>query len=169
MDAYEIANACDTMRSFLDVLTNWYIRRSRDRFWGGEDESATAAFDTLYTTLETVCRVVAPLLPLTTEEIWRGLTGGRSVHLTDWPSYDDLPEDHALVASMDRAREVCSTASALRKANQLRARLPLAVADGGDRGSRCAASRSPTSSATRSTSRRSAWSTSATPTRPGSG
>ena len=127
MDAYEIANACDTMRSFLDVLTNWYIRRSRDRFWGGEDESATAAFDTLYTTLETVCRVVAPLLPLTTEEIWRGLTGGRSVHLTDWPSYDDLPEDHALVASMDRAREVCSTVSALRKANQLRARLPLAA------------------------------------------
>ena len=115
------------MRSFLDVLTNWYIRRSRDRFWGGEDESATAAFDTLYTTLETVCRVVAPLLPLTTEEIWRGLTGGRSVHLTDWPSYDDLPEDHALVASMDRAREVCSTVSALRKANQLRARLPLAA------------------------------------------
>ena len=126
MDAYEIANACDTMRSFLDVLTNWYIRRSRDRFWGGEDESARAAFDTLYTTLETVCRVVAPLLPLTTEEIWRGLTGGRSVHLTDWPSYEDLPEDHALVASMDRAREVCSTASALRKASQRRARLPLA-------------------------------------------
>ena len=127
MDAYEIANACDTMRSFLDVLTNWYIRRSRDRFWGGEDESATAAFDTLYTTLETVCRVVAPLLPLTTEEIWRGLTGGRSVHLTDWPSYDDLPEDHAWSPSMDRAREVCSTVSALRKAGQLRARLPLAA------------------------------------------
>jgi isoleucyl-tRNA synthetase len=71
--------------------------------------------------------VVGPLLPLTTEDIWRGLTGGRSVHLTDWPSYEDLPEDHALVASMDRAREVCSTVSALRKANQLRARLPLAT------------------------------------------
>jgi len=126
MDAYEVANACDTMRGFLDVLTNWYIRRSRDRFWGGEDESAKAAFDTLYTTLETVCRVVAPLLPLTTEEIWRGLTGERSVHLTDWPSYEDLPENETLVASMDRARAVCSTASALRKAAQLRARLPLA-------------------------------------------
>jgi isoleucyl-tRNA synthetase len=126
MDAYEIANACDTMRGFLDVLTNWYIRRSRDRFWGGEDQSARAAFDTLFTTLETVCRVVAPLLPLTTEEIWRGLTGGRSVHLTDWPSYEDLPEDETLVASMDRARAVCSTASALRKGASLRARLPLA-------------------------------------------
>ena len=126
MDAYEVANACDTMRSFLDVLTNWYIRRSRDRFWGGEDESARAAFDTLYTTLETVCRIVAPLLPLTTEEIWRGLTGERSVHLTDWPSFEELPADESLVAAMDRAREICSTASALRKAARLRTRLPLA-------------------------------------------
>jgi isoleucyl-tRNA synthetase len=113
------------MRGFLDVLTNWYIRRSRDRFWGGEDASAEAAFDTLFTTLETVCRVVAPLLPLTTEEIWRGLTGERSVHLTDWPELGSLPADEALVASMDRAREVCSAASALRKAAKLRARLPL--------------------------------------------
>ncbi len=126
LDAYEIASACDTMRGFLDVLTNWYIRRSRDRFWGGEDASAQAAFDTLYTTLETVCRVVAPLLPLTTEEIWRGLTGERSVHLTDWPDAQELPADEVLVRSMDRAREICSTASALRKADRLRARLPLA-------------------------------------------
>ncbi len=125
LDAYEIASACDTTRSFLDVLTNWYIRRSRDRFWGGEDASAQAAFDTLWTTVETVCRVVAPLLPLTTEEIWRGLTGQRSVHLTDWPSYEELPADVELVAAMDRAREICSTASALRKAERLRARLPL--------------------------------------------
>ena len=70
--------------TFLDVLTNWYVRRSRDRFWAADDRDE-AAFDTLYTVLETVCRVAAPLLPLTTEEIWRGLTGGRSVHLTDWP------------------------------------------------------------------------------------
>ncbi|WP_295699758.1 isoleucine--tRNA ligase [Lapillicoccus sp.] len=131
LDAYEIANACDTMRGFLDVLTNWYVRRSRSRFWGTEDTGVEgtvpeAAFDTLFTTLETVCRVVAPLLPLTTEEVWRGLTGGRSVHLTDWPAVDDLPQDDALVASMDRAREICSVASSLRKAQQLRARLPLA-------------------------------------------
>ncbi len=125
LDGYEIASACDTMRGFLDVLTNWYIRRSRGRFWGGEDASAQAAFDTLYTTLEMVCRAVAPLLPLLTEEIWRGLTGGRSVHLTDWPSVEDLPLDETLVASMDRSREVCSAASSLRKAAQLRARLPL--------------------------------------------
>ena len=73
------------------MLTNWYIRRSRDRFWGDRPD----AFDTLYTVLEVVCRVTAPLLPLTTEEVWRGLTGGRSVHLTDWPAADELPADDA--------------------------------------------------------------------------
>ncbi|GAB2758591.1 isoleucine--tRNA ligase [Terrabacter koreensis] len=126
LDAYEIAAACDTMRGFLDVLTNWYIRRSRDRFWGGETDESLAAFDTLWTALETVTRATAPLLPLVTEEIWRGLTGGRSVHLADYPKAADLPHDHDLVVGMDRAREVCSVASSLRKARALRARLPLA-------------------------------------------
>ena len=117
------------MRSFLDVLTNWYIRRSRDRFWDSDNAmsgSTQQAFDTLYTALEVLTRTVAPLLPLTTEEIWRGLTGGRSVHLQDWPDATTLPSDHALVTSMDRAREVCSAALGLRKAGGLRARLPLA-------------------------------------------
>ena len=122
LDDYEVANACDSMRGFLEVLTNWYIRRSRDRFWAEE----RAAFDTLATVLEVVCRTTAPLLPLTTEEIWRGLTGERSVHLTDWPSPDELPADAALVAAMDQVREICSAGSALRKAAALRNRLPLA-------------------------------------------
>ena len=121
LDNYEVADACDSTRTFLDVLTNWYIRRSRERFW---DEDADA-FDTLYTVLEIVCRVTAPLMPLTTEEVWRGLTGERSVHLTDWPSADDLPADDALVAAMDAVRDVCSAGSALRKAANLRNRLPL--------------------------------------------
>ncbi|MEX0427579.1 isoleucine--tRNA ligase [Nocardioides sp. DS6] len=121
MDLYYVADACEATQRFLDVLTNWYIRRSRDRFWD-EDQ---AAFDTLYTVLETTTRVVAPLLPLTTEEIWRGLTGGRSVHLTDWPSVEDLPADDDLVARMDHVRAVCSATSALRKARHLRNRLPL--------------------------------------------
>ncbi len=123
MDDYAIADACDTTRNFLDVLTNWYIRRSRDRFWGDNAD----AFDTLYTVLETVCRVTAPLLPLTTEEVWRGLTGERSVHLADWPLASELPADDALVAAMDKVREVCSATSALRKAGNLRNRLPLAT------------------------------------------
>lgn len=121
LDNYEVAAACDSTRGFLDVLTNWYIRRSRERFW---DEDVDA-FDTLHTVLEVVCRATAPLMPLTTEEVWRGLTGERSVHLTDWPSADDLPADESLVASMDTVRDVCSAGSALRKAANLRNRLPL--------------------------------------------
>ena len=94
---------------------------------GGDGVVDEAAFDTLWTVLETVCRVAAPLLPLTTEEVWRGLTGERSVHLTDWPSVEDLPADHPLVAAMDQVRDVCSSASALRKAAGLRNRLPLST------------------------------------------
>ncbi|MFC5177432.1 isoleucine--tRNA ligase [Nocardioides taihuensis] len=127
LDDYEVANACDSTRAFLDVLTNWYIRRSRERFWAADGVVDEAAFDTLWTVLETVCRVAAPLLPLTTEEVWRGLTGERSVHLTDWPSVEDLPSDHPLVAAMDQVRDVCSSASALRKAAGLRNRLPLST------------------------------------------
>jgi isoleucyl-tRNA synthetase len=123
MDEYDISGACQSVRSYLDALTNWYVRRSRDRFWGGDAD----AFDTLATVLETLCRVVAPLAPLTTEEIWRGLTGERSVHLTDFPSAADFPADHALVASMDAIRDVASAALSLRKARGLRVRLPLAT------------------------------------------
>jgi isoleucyl-tRNA synthetase len=137
LDDYQVADACDTTHRFLDVLSNWYIRRSRERFWAADGNLDEAAFDTLYTVLETVCRVVAPLLPLTAEEVWRGLTGERSVHLTDWPSPDDLPDDAALVAAMDQVRDVCSAGSALRKGASLRNRLPLSmltvVVSGADR------------------------------------
>jgi isoleucyl-tRNA synthetase len=121
MDAFDLSGACGSVRSYLDALTNWYVRRSRNRFWSGDRD----AFDTLYTVLETLTRVVAPLAPMVTEEIWRGLTGGRSVHLTDWPQADEFPADHELVASMDAVRDVCSAALSLRKAKGLRVRLPL--------------------------------------------
>jgi isoleucyl-tRNA synthetase len=121
MDRYDIPGACASVREFLEVLTNWYIRRSRDRFWAGEQD----VIDTLHTVLEITCRVAAPLLPLTTEVVWRGLTGGRSVHLTDWPDAEELPADDALVRTMDRVRQVCSAALALRTAHGLRVRLPL--------------------------------------------
>ncbi|MGA0064836.1 MAG: DUF5915 domain-containing protein, partial [Ilumatobacteraceae bacterium] len=109
------------VRGFLDALTNWYIRRSRDRFWAGD----TAAIRTLHTVLDVVCRVAAPLLPLTTEAIHRGLTGERSVHLRDWPTATEMPADDALVAAMDLVRDTCSAVLSVRKAHSRRVRLPL--------------------------------------------
>jgi isoleucyl-tRNA synthetase len=125
MDDFNTVAACDRIRQFMEVLTNWYVRRSRARFWSGDDP---AAFDTLYTVLETLCRVAAPLLPLTTERIWKDLTGEESVHLTDWPDAAAFPADDDLVADMDAVRAVTSALLALRKADRLRVRQPLASA-----------------------------------------
>jgi isoleucyl-tRNA synthetase len=122
LDEYNVPTACQELREYLEVLTNWYIRRSRDRFWAGDP----AALDTLWTVLEAVCRAAAPLLPLTTEAIWRGLTGEPSVHLADWPQLASWPADDELASAMDLVRAACSTALGLRKARQLRVRLPLA-------------------------------------------
>lgn len=121
--------AAGRLRDFADVLTNWYVRRSRDRFWDGvaEDGTGSDAFDTLYTVLETVTRVAAPLLPLISERIWQGLTGGRSVHLTDWPDASAFPADATLVTAMDQVRAISSTVLSLRKQAGLRVRLPLAT------------------------------------------
>ena len=118
----DLFDACAQVRDFVDVLTNWYIRRSRDRFWDGDQ----SAINTLHSVLTIVCRVAAPLLPLTSEEIYRGLTGERSVHLTDWPTIDGLAAADDLVVAMDLARDVCSSTLSLRKAHQLRVRQPLA-------------------------------------------
>jgi isoleucyl-tRNA synthetase len=136
LDSYDISGACLAIEGFLDALTNWYIRRSRDRFWGTSAVSTSGdsgaddqqdAFDTLGTVLEVLCRTAAPLLPMLSESVWRGLTGGESVHLADWPDASALPHDPELVAVMDRVRQVCSAAHSVRKAQGLRARLPLAA------------------------------------------
>ncbi len=131
MDEYDLPGACAELQGFIDALNNWYIRRSRDRFWApgaagqGMSEDKRNAYDTLYTVLTTFCRVAAPFLPLTMEEVYRGLTGEESVHLSAWPDAAALPADHELVAGMDRVRDVCSTALRLREDTGLRVRLPL--------------------------------------------
>ncbi len=132
LDAYDLPRATTAVTGFLDALTNWYVRRSRDRFWrafandgGAADKDKLDAYDTLHTVLAVLSRVTAPLLPLLSEEVYRGLTGERSVHLTDWPDPSELPEDPALVESMDLVRAVCSAGHSVRKALGLRARLPL--------------------------------------------
>ena len=126
MTAYDIAEACAVIRRFLDALNNWYIRRSRSRFWSDEASADKQdAYDTLYTVLTTLSQVAAPFLPLIAEEVYCGLTGEKSVHLTDWPQADDYPQDPELVSSMDRVREICSVGLSIRSRVRLRTRLPL--------------------------------------------
>ena len=129
LDSYDIAAACALVREHLDVLTNWYVRTQRDRFWAEDAD----AFDTLFTALEVLTRLAAPLAPMVAEEIWRGLTGGRSVHLTDWPA-TVAPVEPGLTGVIDGVRQAVSTTLGLRKAHQIRVRQPLrtltvAVAD----------------------------------------
>ena len=138
LEGLDSTMAAARLRDFAEALTNWYIRRSRDRFWVGvtDDPKSTEAFDTLYTVLETVARVAAPLIPLVAERVWKGLTGGRSVHLADWPEGDSFPDAADIRSAMDAVREVSSVANALRKREGKRVRLPLplltvVVADAG--------------------------------------
>jgi isoleucyl-tRNA synthetase len=168
---------------FFEVLNNWYIRRNKERFWSsvpelesgiGNQESGDkaelnnsildsqfsilkadkqAAYDTLYTVLSTMCRAAAPLLPLTLDDIYKGLTGEESVHLATFPSSSaseaspgihtssgthgkvdpriapgGTPEDdEQLIAQMDRVRDVCNAALAIRSKNNIRVRQPLAL------------------------------------------
>ncbi|OAN38382.1 isoleucine--tRNA ligase [Microbacterium sp. H83] len=122
LEGLDSTTASARLRDFAEVLTNWYIRRSRDRFWEG---TSTEAFDTLYTVLETLTRVAAPLVPLISERVWQGLTGGRSVHLQDWPDADAFPAADDIRDAMDAVRELSSVGNALRKKEKLRVRLPL--------------------------------------------
>ncbi|MDF2047623.1 class I tRNA ligase family protein, partial [Microbacterium sp. Kw_RZR3] len=127
LEGLDSTTAAERLRDFAEVLTNWYIRRSRDRFWVGvtDDPTSREAFDTLYTVLETLTRVAAPLIPLVSERVWQGLTGGRSVHLTDWPDASAFPAAEDIRTAMDTVREVSSVANALRKKEGKRVRLPL--------------------------------------------
>jgi isoleucyl-tRNA synthetase len=124
MEAYDLFGACEHIATFLDTLTNWYIRRSRDRFWAGDQD----AIDALHTALVTLCEVAAPLLPLVTDHVHDSLVGGDSVHLADWPDSSRFPFDPTLHAGMAQVRDVCSTLLSVRKAEGLRVRLPLAKA-----------------------------------------
>ncbi len=122
MDAYDLPTACAECADFLEILNNWYIRRSRARFWDGTDK---AAFNTLYTVLVEVAKMMAPLMPFMTEYVYRALTGEESVHLTDWNAELPIADNEELIARMDLVRQISSTAKAIREEHKLRNRLPL--------------------------------------------
>ena len=134
LDRYDLQKAYECVSPYVDALNNWFIRNRRDRFWSDTTPDTAAdkqaAYDTLFTCLVLTCRALAPMLPMITERIHSALFDGdpsvRSVHLTDWPDAAALPDDAALVRSMDLARAVCSAVLTVREVHKRRVRLPLA-------------------------------------------
>ena len=128
LDAYDTPGATDAITLFLDVLNNWYIRRSRNRFWGSDvTADKQAAYDTLYTVIELMCLASAPLLPFVSEAIYRGLNGSEtSVHLADFPDVSAIDPAFELIKDMDRVQDICNAALAIRSKRNIRVRQPLA-------------------------------------------
>ncbi len=116
-----------------DHLSNWYVRLNRKRFWGGEySENKIAAYQTLYTCLETVTRLAAPIAPFYTDQIFKDLNAAtgkdtsESVHLADFPGYDEKAIDKALEERMNIAQQISSMVLGLRRQKNLKVRQPLA-------------------------------------------
>jgi isoleucyl-tRNA synthetase len=123
MDAYDATRAGQAIAAFVDELSNWYVRRSRRRFWDGDE----AAIATLRTCLVTVSRLLAPFTPFVADEIYDNLDGAEpSVHLTDFPQAGE--RDHALEAAMAVARETVRLGLAARGQAKLKVRQPLRAA-----------------------------------------
>lgn len=122
LDGYDVAHSCNEIAAFMEVLNNWYIRRTRDRFWGGDNQ----AFDVLYTVLVNLSKIMAPLMPFTTEYVYQALVDAEaSVHLTDYPLLENVAADDELVRQMDFVQELCSAGKFVREEKNLRNRLPL--------------------------------------------
>jgi isoleucyl-tRNA synthetase len=131
MDAYDLQQAVRPLVQFIDDLTNWYIRRSRRRFWKSTDDAdKAAAYATLHTVLLRLCRLAAPFVPFISEEIYRNLRTPlmpHSVHLADYPLPGALPRDAALERRMALVMSAVSLARQLRADRNLKVRQPLAV------------------------------------------
>ena len=134
LDAYQSRPAALAVESFLDDLSNWYVRRNRARFWdSGMSPDKRAAYDTLYTVLTTLCKLVAPITPYVAEAIWRNLapadTHKPSVHHQDYPAAHALSaDDEALLRGTALARTVVNLGHSVRSQSKLKVRQPLAAA-----------------------------------------
>ena len=107
-------------------LSNWYIRRNRDRFWSSElDNSKKAVYRTTYDVLVGLCKLCAPIIPFTTEEMYRALTNEESVHLTDYPTYDDKLINEEIETKMDLVRDLISIGRYVREETKIKVRQPL--------------------------------------------
>jgi isoleucyl-tRNA synthetase len=126
LDAYDANEPARRIQRFVDELSNWYIRRSRRRFWKSQsDRDKQAAYQTLYEVLSTLCRLMAPFAPFISDAIYRNLSGGTSVHLTDFPAPGGAL-DQQVEADMSRARLAVESGLSARDTARLKVRQPLA-------------------------------------------
>ncbi|MBP6042126.1 isoleucine--tRNA ligase [Candidatus Saccharibacteria bacterium] len=125
MQEYDIPNAMKPLLEFLDDASNWYVRRSRKRFWKSENDSdKNEAYKTLHYLLVQVSMIFAPFTPFLSEELYQKLTGGESVHLLDWPKAGKI--DNELIETMSKVRNYITEGLAIRAKQSLKVRQPLA-------------------------------------------
>lgn len=125
MESYDVAGAMKPILPFIDDASNWYVRRSRRRFWKSEDDTdKNNAYQTLHYVLVRLSQAIAPFTPFLAEELYRNLTGEESVHLTDWPEVGHVNE--LVVRDMETVREYVNQALSLRAGAGIKIRQPLA-------------------------------------------
>ena len=133
LDAYDLNRAVDPILRFIDLLNNWYIRRSRRRFWRSENDSdKIEAYGTLYEALKTLITVAAPFMPFTTDAIWRNFrleADAESVHLTDFPAPNEKRRDKLLEFKMASVMSAVSIGRSLRSQYNIKMRQPLRKAE----------------------------------------
>ncbi|MCR8644632.1 isoleucine--tRNA ligase [Paenibacillus sp. N1-5-1-14] len=126
LEKYDLLNPAKSMEMFVDELSNWYIRRSRDRFWGSEmTTDKISAYQTLREVLLTLARMIAPYAPLLAEDIYGNLHGKTSVHLADYPTVDAALIDTILETNMATARQIVELARNIRNETSIKTRQPL--------------------------------------------
>ena len=130
---YEITDSARAIERFTDMLSNWYVRRCRERYWGSEwTDDKQAAYMTLYTALDTLVKVAAPFVPFITESIYQNITANcfenapRSVHLCDFPKADQSRIDETLNAMMEKVLDIVVLGRSARNAANVKNRQPLA-------------------------------------------
>lgn len=125
MDTYNIPDAMKPILPFIEDASNWYVRRSRRRFWkSGDDTDKNDAYRTLHYVLVRLSQVIAPFTPFLAEELYRNLTGGESVHLTDWPTAGRVNE--LVVNDMEQLRDYVNQGLSIRAKERIKVRQPLA-------------------------------------------
>jgi isoleucyl-tRNA synthetase len=126
LEVNDFLNPAKSIETFVDELSNWYIRRSRDRFWGsGLTDDKLAAYQTLRSVLLTLSRLIAPYAPLLAEDVYGNLGGVGSVHLADYPKADEAAIDETLERDMESAKQIVELARNVRNETGIKTRQPL--------------------------------------------